>query len=456
MQYTPHEYQNTAKQWVIDHPEAGLFLDMGLGKTVISLTAIKDLKNDYQDIKKVLVIAPKRVAEDTWPEEHRRWDHLKGSLQIVKTMGSPKERLNSLKQPGDIYIITRDNVVWLVDTLKRNWDFDTVIIDELSSFKSNQSQRFKKLKLVRPFIKRIIGLTGTPAPNGYMDLWTEIYLLDRGARLGKTITEYRRNYFNTITRPGYNEYRLKSGAKEVIDKLISDICISMKARDYINQEEPLYIERTVKLSEQEYRTYKTMERDAVLEFGADDYITALNAANVTNKLLQLANGAIYDEAKNYRVIHDKKLDALEELIDEAGEEPILVFYSYKSDKERILKRFKSARVLDTDKDIKDWNAGKIKLLVAHPASAGHGLNLQDGGSIIVWFGLPWSLELYLQANARLQRQGQKNLVRIYHLLAEGTVDHKVLDVLNGKNICQEELIASLKSSLKGWTKEHLR
>lgn len=448
MNYVPHDYQNVAKQWVLDHPEAGLFLDMGLGKTVTTLTAIEELKNDYMDIKKALVIAPKRVAEDTWPTEYQKWDHLT-RLKIVEIKGTPKERLNALKQPGDIFIITRDNVAWLVETLKREWDFDTVVIDELSSFKSNKSIRFKKLRLVRPFIKRIVGLTGTPAPNGYEDLWSQIYLLDRGQRLGKTITEYRRKYFYTITRPGYNEYKLRPGAKEEIDQLISDICISMKARDYLSQEEPLYIDRTVKLSDKEYKLYKTMERDAVLEFGEDDYISALNAATVTNKLLQLANGAIYDEAQNYRVIHDKKLEALEELIEEAGEEPVFVFYSFVSDKERILQKFKDARVLETEKDIKDWNAGKIKLMIAHPASAGHGLNLQDGGSIIIWFGLPWSLELYLQANARLQRQGQKQTVRIYHLLTEGTMDSRVLQVLKGKNIRQEELIASLKAELKG-------
>jgi SNF2 family DNA or RNA helicase len=281
-------------------------------------------------------------------------------------------------------------------------------------------------------------------------------LLDRGERLGKTITEYRRNYFDTLPRPGYNEYRLKPGAKEKIDQLISDICISMKARDYLNQEEPLYIDRIVKLSDKEYKLYKTMERDAVLEFGEDDYITALSAATVTNKLLQLANGAIYDEAKNYRVIHDKKLDALEELLEEAGEESVLVYYSYISDKERILQRFKNARVLEREKDIRDWNAGKIPVMVAHPASAGHGLNLQDGGSIIIWFGLPWSLELYMQANARLWRQGQKNVVRIYHLLAEGTVDFRVLNVLKGKNIRQEELIASLKAEIRGESKCPIR
>jgi SNF2 family DNA or RNA helicase len=448
--YVPHDYQLTAKQWVLDHPEAGLFLDMGLGKTVTTLTAIEELKNDYMDIKKVLVIAPKRVAEDTWPTEYQKWSHL-SSLEVVEIKGTPKERLQALKQPADIYIITRDNVAWLVDTLKREWDFDTVVIDELSSFKSNKSIRFKKLKLVRPFVKRIVGLTGTPAPNGYEDLWSQIYLLDRGQRLGKTITEYRRKYFYTITRPGYNEYKLRPGAKEEIDQLISDICISMKFQDYLQTEEPLYIDRPVKLSDQEYKTYKTMERDTVLEFGEDDYISALNAAEVTNKLLQLANGAIYDQDKNYRVIHNKKLEALEELVEEAGGESVLVYYSYISDKERILQRFKNARVLDTEKDIKDWNAGKIKLMIAHPASAGHGLNLQDGGSIIIWFGLPWSLELYLQANARLWRQGQKQTVRIYHLLTEGTMDNRVLQVLKGKNIRQEELLANLKAEIRGGT-----
>lgn len=448
MKYVPHDYQFTAKQWVLDHPEAGLFLDMGLGKTVTTLTAIEELINDYMEIKKVLVIAPKRVAEDTWPSEYQKWEHL-SNLKVVEIKGTPKERLNALKRPGDIYIITRDNVAWLVETLKREWDFDTVIIDELSSFKSNKSIRFKKLRLVRPFIKRIVGLTGTPAPNGYEDLWSQIYLLDRGRRLGKTITEYRRKYFHTITRPGYNEYKLRPGAKEEIDQLISDICISMKFQDYLQTEEPLYIDRPVKLSDQEYKTYKTMERDAVLEFGEDDYISALTAAEVTNKLLQLANGAIYDQDKNYRIIHNKKLEALEELVEEAGGESVLVYYSYISDKERILQRFKNARVLETEKDIKDWNAGKIKLMIAHPASAGHGLNLQDGGSIIIWFGLPWSLELYLQANARLWRQGQKQAVRIYHLLTEGTMDSRVLQVLKGKNIRQEELIASLKAELKG-------
>lgn len=450
MNYVPHDYQNVAKQWVLDHPEAGLFLDMGLGKTVTTLTAIEELINDYMDAKKILVIAPKRVAEDTWPTEYQKWSHL-SSLEVVEIKGTPKERLKALKQQADIYIITRDNVAWLVNTVKRNWDFDTVVIDELSSFKSNQSQRFKKLKLVRPFIKRIIGLTGTPAPNGYEDLWSQVYLLDRGARLGKTITEYRRKYFYTITRPGYNEYKLRPGAKEEIDQLISDICISMKFQDYLQTEEPLYIDRPVKLSDQEYKTYKTMERDAVLEFGEEEYINATSAAEVTNKLLQLANGAIYDQDKNYRVIHNKKLEALEELVEEAGGESVLVYYSYISDKERILQRFKNARVLDTEKDIKDWNAGKIKLMIAHPASAGHGLNLQDGGSIIIWFGLPWSLELYLQANARLWRQGQKQTVRIYHLLSEGTMDDKVLQVLKGKNIRQEELLANLKAEIRGGT-----
>ena len=394
-----------------------------------------------------MVIAPKRVAEDTWPTEISKWGHL-SNLKLVEIRGTPKQRQEALKRPGDVYVITRGNISWLVDLLKSDWDFDTVIIDELSSFKNPKSIRFKKLRKVRPFIKRIIGLTGTPAPNNYEDLWSQIYLLDRGERLGKTITGYRRKYFNAVFKHSYTDYELRPGAKKEIDQLIGDICISMKFKDYIQTEEPLYIERLVKLSDKEFKIYKKMERDTVLEFG-DESITALTAAAVTNKLAQLANGAIYNEDKTYRIIHDKKLEALEELIEEAGEEPVLVYYSFISDKERILERFKDARILDTEKDIKDWNAKKIKMMIAHPASAGHGLNLQAGGSIIVWFGLPWSLELYLQANARLWRQGQEHTVRIYHLLAAGTVDSRILEVLRGKNLRQEELLASLRADLKG-------
>lgn len=445
MRFIPHEYQKVAIDFVLDRPSAGLFLDMGLGKTVITLTVIEELKNNYFDMVKTLVIAPKRVAEDTWTSEHEKWDHLK-DLKVVKVLGTPNERKLALQQEGDIYILTRDNVAWLVDLLKKDWDFDTIVIDELSSFKNHQSKRFKKLRTVRPLMKRVIGLTGTPAPNGYMDLWAQIYLLDRGERLGKTITEYRKRYFNTLYRPGYNEYELRPGAKEEIDEAIKDLCISMKAKDHLKLKEPLYINRVAKLDKKEYKTYKTMEREAVIEFGEED-ITALNAAAVSNKLLQLANGAIYTEDRNVIEIHNKKLEVLEELINEANGEPVLVFYNFKHDKDRILKRFKDVRVLEDEKDIKDWNNKKIKILLAHPAGAGHGLNLQDGGNIIIWFGLNWSLELYQQANARLHRQGQTEAVRIYHIIAEKTIDERVLEVLEGKNLRQEELLRQLKAEI---------
>ena len=446
MKFIPHDYQEVAKEFILDRTSSGLFLDMGLGKTVTTLTAIEELKNDYLEEIKVLVVAPKRVAEDTWTTEHEKWDHLR-NLKVIKVLGTPKERKLALQREGDIYIITRDNVAWLVELLGKKWDFDTVVIDELSSFKNHQSKRFKKLRTVRPLMKRVIGLTGTPAPNGYMDLWAQIYLLDRGKRLGKTITEYRKRYFNTLYRPGYNEYELRSGAKEEIDEAIKDICISMKARDYLNLKEPLYINRIAKLDKKEFKTYKTMERDAVLELEEED-ITALNAAAVTNKLLQLANGAVYTEDRKVIKIHDKKIDILEELIEEANGEPVLVFYNFQHDKDRILEKFKKdVRVLDTEKDIKDWNNKKIKILLAHPAGAGHGLNLQDGGSIIIWFGLNWSLELYQQANARLARQGQKETVRIYHIISENTVDERVLEVLEGKNLRQEELLRKLKAEV---------
>lgn len=445
MKFIPHDYQKTAKDFVLDKKASGLFLDMGLGKTVISLTAVEELKNNYLDIYKTLVVAPKRVAEDTWVSEYKKWEHVK-DLEVVKIFGTPKKREKALEKKGDLYIITRDNIAWLVDYLGKKWDFDMVVIDELSSFKSHRSKRFRKLKTVRPRIKRIIGLTGTPAPNGYEDLWAQIYLLDRGKRLGKNITAFRKRYFNTLYRHGYNEYELRDGAKEKIDRAIQDICISMKSKDYLKLKEPLYITRHAYLGKKEFATYKKMEKDAVLEFKDQD-ITALNAAAVTNKLLQLSNGAVYTEDKDVIKIHDKKLDVLDELIEEAKEEPVLVFYNFKHDKHRILEKYKDVRVLENEKDIKDWNDRKIKILLAHPASAGHGLNLQDGGSIIIWFGLNWSLELYQQANARLFRQGQKETVRIYHIITKDTVDERVLEVLKGKNLKQEELLRQLKAKI---------
>lgn len=447
MDFKPHDYQRVAMEWILDHEKCGLFLDMGMGKTVSSLTAVEILRDDYLDIGKVLVIAPKRVAEDTWPSEVDKWAHLQ-DLTVSKILGSPAERRRAIQADADVYIVSRDNVAWLVDEVKGGWDFDTLIIDELSSFKNHASKRFKKLKTVTPYFKRVIGLTGTPAPNSYLDLWAQVYLLDRGKRLGKNITTFRRTYFDAFSRGMYTEYKLKPGAKEAIDDAIADICISMSAKDHLDLKDPMLMDVRVTMDGKEKKLYKTMERDAVLELG-DDTIAALSAAVVSNKLLQLANGAIYDEDGKTHVVHGRKLDALEELREEAQGENILVFYSFKSDYKRIKARFPDAVKLDGAETIRDWNAGKIKMLLAHPASAGHGLNLQDGGSIIIWYGLTWSLELYQQANARLHRQGQKNAVRIYRLLTEGTVDARVAEALEGKGIRQEELLEKLKAEIGG-------
>lgn len=447
MKYVPHNYQEEAKNFIINNPAAGVFMDMGMGKSVVTLTAIDELMNDYLEINKVLVIAPKRVAEDTWSREIAKWDHTQ-YLKISKILGSEKQRLEALRTKADIYVINRENVEWLVKQLGLKWDFDMVVIDELSSFKNHQSKRFKALRKVRPFVKRIVGLTGTPAPNGYLDLWAEVYLLDRGERLEKTITAYRSKYFNTLVRPGFQLYTLKDGARELINNQIKDICISMKAKDYLKLKDPLLINVPVVLDQKEMDKYRAMEKEALLEIEGKE-ITAINAATVTNKLLQLANGAVYDEKKEVVEIHDKKLERLQELIEEANGNPVLVFYSFIHDKDRIKTYLKDeVRELDTAKDIKDWNDKKIKVLLAHPASAGHGLNLQDGGNIIIWFGLPWSLELYQQANARLNRQGQCDGVIIHHLIAEGTIDEDVLKTLQGKNQRQEELLEALKVRIK--------
>lgn len=417
----------------------------GLGKTVITLTALEIFKNDYFDLGQALVIAPKRVAEDTWPSESKQWNHLQ-NLKVIPVLGSPEQRRAALRRDGDLYIVTRDNVAWLVDHYGKDWPFKTVIIDELSSFKNHQSKRFKKLRTVRPLIDRVIGLTGTPSPNGYLDLWAQMYLLDRGERLGKFITHYRKEYFNAIQKGQFTDYKLRDDAKKKIDKAISDICISMKAKDYLNLKDPIQINRFVHLDSKDFRKYKQMEKEALLQFEESE-VVALSAAAVSNKLLQLANGFVYDEDKNIIDLHTYKLEILEEIIEESGDDNMLVFYNFQADKERILKKIKNVRILDTDKDIADWNAGKIKVLLAHPASCGHGLNLQHGGSITVWYGLNWSLELYQQANARLHRQGQKQAVRIYHIVAKDTIDEKVLEVLKGKNIRQEQLLRELKAEL---------
>lgn len=447
MEFKAHDYQKRMIERVIDTDHIGLFLDMGLGKTVIALTAAERLLFDYFDVTRVLVIAPKRVAEDTWAREHKKWDHLK-DLRISLACGTALQRKRALAKDADVYVIGRDNVVWLTEIVK-DWPFDMVIIDELSSFKSSQAKRFKALRKVLPASKRVVGLTGTPSPNSLMDLWAELYLLDRGERLGKTIGCYREEYFRPGKSDGHVIYTWepRKGAREKIERLISDICVSMSAEDYITLPERIDVEVPVVLQDKERELYRTMESEQVLTFD-DDAVVALNAAAVMNKLLQMANGAVYTEHGDVVKIHEAKLDALEEIVDTAGE-PVLVFYSYKHDKAAIEGRIKGTREITGPKDIKDWNDGKIKVLLAHPASVGYGLNLQDGGHVIVWYGLTWSLELYQQANARLYRQGQQRPVIVHHLIAEGTVDEQVMRAIKAKDTSQAALLRALKERTGG-------
>lgn len=448
--FKPYPYQQYAIDRCIHDPILGLFLDMGMGKTVVTLTALDQLLYDYYDVSTVLVIAPLRVVEDTWTKEAAKWEHTK-HLKVSRVLGSEKERLAALRAPADIYAINRENVVWLVEHYGRDWPFDMVVIDELSSFKSNQAKRFKALKKVRPLIKRIIGLTGTPSPNSLLDLWPQLYLLDRGERLGKTITGYRERYFTAGDGNGmvvYN-YELKPGAEEAIHTAVSDICVSMTAKDYLDLPPRLDNIVRIKLSQPEMKLYKKLEKEKILEF-QDGVVTAGSAAVLSNKLLQLANGAIYNEDHNVEVIHAAKLKALEDIIEAAQGKPVLVFYSYKHDLDRIqhtLRAYKPVK-LETSEDIDNWSLGKIQVLLAHPASAGHGLNLQAGGNIIVWFGHTWSLELYQQANARLHRQGQTETVVIHHLVTEGTMDEAVMKALENKAVGQEALIEAVKARLE--------
>lgn len=444
MKYVPHEYQKYAQDFIINNPACALLLDMGLGKTVITLTSIWSLLFDHFEVSKILVIAPLRVAQDTWSKEYEKWDHLEG-LKISKVLGSEKERRMALFNKADIYIINRENVEWLCNNY--DFDFDMVVIDELSSFKSSSSKRFKALRKVRPKVKRIVGLTGTPAPNNLMDLWSQINLIDMGQRLGRFISNYRNEYFIPDKRNAQVvfSYKPREGAEEEIYKRISDICVSMKARDYLDMPERIDNILHVKMSEKEKKLYKRLEKDMILSL-ADGEIDAVNAAALSNKLLQMANGAVYDELKEVKIIHDKKLDALEDLIESANSKPVLIFYAYKHDKERISKKFKVTEI-STSKDISKWNEGKIQIAIAHPAATGHGLNLQAGGSTIIWFGLTWSLELYQQANARLWRQGQKDTVVIHHVVSMGTIDEEVMSALQRKQCGQENLINAVKARI---------
>lgn len=447
MKFIPHDYQKFATDHIVNNPISALFLDMGLGKTVTTLTAIYDLMFDCFVVRKVLVIAPLRVARDTWPVEIRKWEHLKGLTYSV-VIGSEETRKAALKRKAHIYLINRENVDWLINKSGYEFDFDMVVIDELSSFKSSQSKRFKSLLELRPKIKRIVGLTGTPASNGMMDLWAEFRLLDLGQRLGRYISNFRNMYF--LPDKYYGDkvytYKLRLGAEEKIYNAIGDITISMKANDFLNMPECIMNEVEVELSDGERKFYKTLENQMALEV-KDKVIDAVNAAALSNKLLQMANGAVYDEKGEMVKIHDRKLDALEDLIEGANGKPVLVAYWFKHDLARIRSRFK-VREIKTSQDIQDWNDGKIQLAVIHPASAGHGLNLQAGGSTMVWFGLTWSLELYQQTNARLWRQGQKaSTVVIHHIIAKGTIDEAVMRALGRKEKSQETVIRAVKARL---------
>lgn len=471
-----HNYQKACVEHIITHPFCGVFLDMGLGKTVSTLTAINYLMNDYCEINSVLVIAPKRVAESVWQEEAEKWAHLR-HLRFSKIIGTQKQRIAAVMETkADVYIISRDNVAWLCALYGGSkLPFDMVVVDELSSFKSYKSVRFKALRGVRPYLKRLVGLTGTPAPNGLIDLWPQIYLMDRGDRLEKTISRYREKYF----RPGQTNghvvysYNLMSDSEQLIHKKIEDICISMKADDYL--EMPMRTDNYIKLRMPDdiKKQYDDFEKNKILDLlntvetveeeDEDGNVTlvqkpvevnVVNAAALSNKLLQFANGAVYDEDKNVFPIHNIKLDALKEIVENSNGQSILVAWTYQFDKDRILEYLKSykPRELKTNKDIEDWNAGRIQVMLAHPASAGHGLNLQAGGNIVVWFGQTWSLELYQQFNARLYRQGQQKGVIIHHLIMKGTHDEDVIQALKAKNKKQNALMDSIKAKIDKYKK----
>lgn len=444
MIFKPHEYQKKAITYIQNHQRCGLFLDMGLGKTVITLTAIEDLMYNQFEIERVLVIAPLRVAESTWSTECEKWEHLR-HLKISKILGTPTQRRLALYSNADIYIINRENVPWLCNELSNDaWAFDMVVIDELSSFKNPSSQRFKHLRKYIFKSNRVVGLTGTPSPNGLIDLWSQIYLLDGGIRLGKTITSYRQNYFLPDKRNAQviYSYKPKENTDNLIHQAISDICLSMSAKDYLTLPQRIDNIAPVYLSEKEKLQYDEFEKNSYLEF-INGEITALSKASLINKLLQFSNGAVYSD-DGYIEVSDKKIKALQEIMDTAQGQSILCFYSYKHDVERIQKAIPDANVLKSNDDIQSWNKGEISLLLVHPASAGFGLNLQQGGHIIVWFGLTWSLEQYQQANARLYRQGQTQSVIIHHLITQGSVEHRVMDSLQGKKDVQDDLLSALK------------
>lgn len=457
MIYQPYEYQRTAEQWILDNPYCGLFLDMGLGKTVLTLTALQRMI-DYCEIDRVLVVAPKKVAETTWTTEAMKWDHLQ-TLKVAKVMGTEKKRKLALSESADIYVIGRDNFVWLVGQYGGRLPFDVLVIDELTSFKNSKSQRFKAMRVARPTVQRVIGLTGTPAPNGLIDLWGQMYCIDMGERLGKSVTKYRENYFNSHS---WNNIvvrcDVKKGCDEIIKNRISDICLSMQAKDYLQLPDLLIHTVPVELSSAALGAYNKFEREKVLEFREEhgdepSNILANSAAGLMNKLSQFANGAVYDAERNVHEIHDEKVDKLVEIVEGANGSGVLVYYQFKHDIPRIIRKLKGYKVAvyEGEKQLIDWNAGKIDVLLAHPASTAYGLNMQQGGHYIVWFGTGWDLELYQQANARLHRQGQKHPVTVYKLIAAHTVDERASAALEDKKVKQQSLLDSLNYLIRKYT-----
>lgn len=492
MDYKPHEYQKFCIEHIIKNKTAGLFLEMGLGKTVAALSALKELKDDYFQVGRILVIAPKNVALGTWPAEIKKWKHTRG-LTIALIMGGPKARQKAFNSEADIHIINIDNIAWLIEqhghyvmpnkktgfTFDRKWRFDTVVLDELSGFKSAGSKRFKLLKKARPHMNRVIGLTGTPAPNSLMDLWAPMYLLDMGERLEKTVTAFRDRYFRPADY-AYNhkgerivsKYELRDGSEEAIYNAIGDICVSMKAIDHLELPEVTYKDIKIKMWPDAQKLYNELEKKNIAEY-KNTVIDARSAASLSSKLHQLAQGAIYtsqdefdpvafdfcmengipyqipnQKSKEWEHVHDEKLKALDQIIEEAAGNPVMVLYWFQHDLARLKKHFKKAKTMEGPQQIKDWNDGKIPILLLQPASAGHGLNLQFGGHIVVWFSMYWSLELYQQANARLNRQGQTKPVSINHLIVEGTIDERILDVLQGKADQQNALMEAVKAIME--------
>lgn len=447
MSFKPHPYQQDAINWILDKPKCGLFLPMGKGKTSITLTAILSLMYECYEVSRVLIIAPIRVAQSTWPAEIHKWSHTQ-DLRYSVAVGTASERQQAINAEADVYLINRENVDWLVENYGQEWKWDMVVIDELSSFKNPQSKRFKALRKVIPLVDRFVGLTGTPMPKGFPDLWSQVYLMDQGKRLGKTLKQFQQNYLIPGQRNGYVVYNwtLQEGAEEQIYERIGDICMSLKpSREH--QAECIFLNHEIQLSSKVMEQYKRFKREKIVELKENGVITAANAGVVTNKLLQFTAGAIYDEEHNVIDIHEAKLDALEDLMLSANGEPVIVYYYFKHDYDRIYARFSRDYVIssiDGAKDVERWNKGEIDMLLVHPASVGHGLNLQDGGSIEIWYTLPnWNLELYLQANARLDRQGQKDTVRIYHIIAKGTIDVEMQASLESKEVTQSALLAAL-------------